>query len=173
MPRYIAFYKPYGVLSQFTGEKDQRTLAEFSLPEKVYAAGRLDKDSEGLLLLSDDGPFIKKLLDPENGHERVYWAEVEGVPDKSALAELAGGVVFKGYRSKPCLVSRITPQPDVVPRDPPVRFRKAIPTCWASCSTVWTSCSTCSGSLSTRRASRATPLRSSFEPAGDAGSISV
>lgn len=130
MPRYIAFHKPFGVLSQFTGEKDQRTLAEFSLPEKVYAAGRLDKDSEGLLLLSDDGPFIKKLLNPENGHERVYWAEVEGVPDKSALAALAGGVVFKGYRSKPCPVSRITPEPDIAPRDPPVRFRKAIPTCW-------------------------------------------
>lgn len=130
MPRYIAFYKPYGVLSQFTGEKGQRTLAEFDLPEKVYAAGRLDKDSEGLLLLSDDGPFIKKLLNPDNSHERVYWAEVEGEPDNSALRELAAGVVFKGYKSKSCRALRLDPQPEVLPRDPPVRFRKSIPTCW-------------------------------------------
>ena len=130
MPRYIAFNKPYGVLSQFTGEKDQRTLAEFDLPERVYAAGRLDKDSEGLLLLSDDGAFIKKLLDPVSGHERVYWAEVEGEPDKSALQKLAAGVVFKGYKSKPCFVSRLDPQPEIPPRDPPIRFRKSIPTCW-------------------------------------------
>ncbi|MCC3304508.1 pseudouridine synthase [Sneathiella sp. HT1-7] len=130
MPRYIAFYKPYGVLSQFTGEKGQRTLADFALPEKVYAAGRLDKDSEGLLLLSDDGPFIKKLLNPDNAHERVYWVEIEGEPNKAALEELSGGVVFKGYKSKPCRVSRLDPQPDIAPRDPPVRFRKSIPTCW-------------------------------------------
>ncbi len=130
MPRYVSFHKPYGVLSQFTGEKDQKTLADFALPERVYAAGRLDKDSEGLLLLSDDGPFIKKLLDPENAHERVYWVEVEGEPSNSALEELVGGVVFKGYRSKPCRVSRLNPQPDIAPRDPPVRFRKSIPTCW-------------------------------------------
>jgi pseudouridine synthase len=130
MPRYIVFNKPYGVLSQFTGEENQRTLAEFGLPAQVYAAGRLDKDSEGLLLLSDDGPFIKKLLDPESGHERVYWAEVEGNPSNSALKELSAGVVFKGYRSKPCRAVRLDPQPEVPPRDPPVRFRKSIPTCW-------------------------------------------
>ncbi|MZR31286.1 pseudouridine synthase [Sneathiella litorea] len=130
MPRYIAFYKPYGVLSQFTGEKDQRTLAEFGLPARVYAAGRLDKDSEGLLLLSDDGPFIKKLLDPNNGHERIYWSEVEGVPTQQALNRLASGLELKGYRSKPCQVTLLSPQPEITPRDPPVRFRKSIPTCW-------------------------------------------
>jgi len=130
MSRYIAFYKPYGVLSQFTGEEDQKTLAAFSLPSNVYAAGRLDKDSEGLLLLSDDGPFIKKLLDPVNGHERVYWAEVEGEPTKATLQKLQNGIEFKGYRSKPCLAAHLSPQPDIAPRDPPVRFRKSIPTCW-------------------------------------------
>ncbi|MAL80507.1 MAG: pseudouridine synthase [Sneathiella sp.] len=130
MPRYIAFHKPYGVLSQFTGEAGQRTLAEFSLPPNVYAAGRLDKDSEGLLLLSDDGPFIKRLLDPENGHERTYWAEVEGIPGKADMAKLSKGVMFGGYQSKPCRAELITPQPEMPPRDPPVRFRKSIPTCW-------------------------------------------
>ena len=78
--RYIAFHKPYGVLSQFTGEPGQRTLAEFNLPPGVYAAGRLDKDSEGLLILSDDGPFIKRLLDPDHGHARSYLIQVEGSP---------------------------------------------------------------------------------------------
>lgn len=130
MPRYILFNKPYGVLSQFTGVAGQRTLAEFSFPAHVYAAGRLDKDSEGLLLLSDDGPFIKKLLDPENDHERVYWAEVEGVPTDAALEKLSRGVEYKGHRSKPCRVVIIDPQPDIAERDPPVRFRKSIPTCW-------------------------------------------
>lgn len=130
MPRYIAFHKPYGILSQFTGEDGQRTLAEFALPPGVYAAGRLDMDSEGLLLLSDDGPFIKRLLDPENGHERTYWAQVEGEPEQADLARLSNGVVFKGYRSKPCRAEKIIPQPDVPPREPPIRFRKSIPTCW-------------------------------------------
>ena len=130
MPRYIAFHKPYGVLSQFTGEDGQRTLAEFALPLGVYAAGRLDMDSEGLLLLSDDGPFIKRLLDPENGHERTYWAQVEGEPADADLKRLSNGVVFRGYRSKPCRAEKIIPQPDVPPREPPIRFRKSIPTCW-------------------------------------------
>ena len=130
MPKFIAFNKPYGVLSQFTGAEGQRTLAEFSLPGKVYAAGRLDKDSEGLLILSDDGPFIKKLLDPENGHERIYWAQVEGVPTKEAMLKLAGGIEIKGYRSKPCRAVILDPQPEIPPRDPPVRFRQSIPTTW-------------------------------------------
>ncbi|WP_339631731.1 pseudouridine synthase [uncultured Sneathiella sp.] len=130
MPRYILFNKPFGVLSQFTGGPDQRTLAEFSLPAHVYAAGRLDKDSEGLLLLSDDGPFIKRLLDPANNHERKYWAELEGVPTTAAIEKLSRGVEFKGYRSKPCRAKILDPQPDIAERDPPVRFRKSIPTCW-------------------------------------------
>ncbi|MAZ01996.1 MAG: pseudouridine synthase [Sneathiella sp.] len=130
MPRYILFNKPFGVLSQFTGEPGQRTLSEFSLPAHVYAAGRLDKDSEGLLLLSDDGPFIKRFLDPANNHERKYWAEVEGVPTRDAIEKLSHGVEFKGYLSKPCRARIVEPQPIVAKRDPPVRFRKSIPTCW-------------------------------------------
>src|SRR5690606_27265024 len=130
MPVYIAFHKPYGVLSQFTGEAGQRTLAEFALPSGVYAAGRLDMDSEGLLLLSDDGPFIKRLLDPDNGHERTYLAQVEGEPSDADLARLARGVVFKGYRAKPCRAEKVMPEPNVPPRDPPIRYRKSIPTSW-------------------------------------------
>lgn len=128
--RYIALHKPYGVLSQFTGEAGQRTLAEFGLPPDVYAAGRLDKDSEGLLLLSDDGPFIKRLLDPDHGHARSYLVQVEGIPDASDLRRLAVGVVIKGYRTKPCRAELLPEDPEVQDRDPPIRARKSIPTSW-------------------------------------------
>ncbi|MCF8466654.1 MAG: hypothetical protein K9G33_04575, partial [Sneathiella sp.] len=121
MPKYIVFNKPYGVLSQFTGDEGQRTLSGFSLPEKVYAAGRLDKDSEGLLILSDDGPFIKRLLDPENGHERVYWAQVEGTPTTVSLQKLSSGIDIRGHRCKPCRVVILDPQPDMPTREPPIR----------------------------------------------------
>jgi len=130
MPAYIAFNKPFGVLSQFTGEEGQKTLAAYSLPKNIYAAGRLDKDSEGLLILSDDGKFIKKLLDPDHGHARVYWVQIEGSPTNQALNELAQGVTIRGYRAKKCIVRRLDPEPDISPRDPPIRYRKAIPTCW-------------------------------------------
>ncbi len=128
--RYIAFHKPYGVLSQFTGEAGQRTLAEFGLPAGVYAAGRLDKDSEGLLVLSDDGPFIKRLLDPDHGHARSYLVQVEGVPALSDLKLLSSGVTIKGYRTKPCQAELLKEAPDVEARIPPIRERKAIPTAW-------------------------------------------
>jgi 23S rRNA pseudouridine2457 synthase len=130
MSTYIAFNKPFGVLSQFTGGVDQRTLSEFGFPKGVYAAGRLDMDSEGLLILSDDGQFIKKLLDPENAHERTYWAEVEGDPDDTALSRLASGVTIRKYKTKPCTATRLNPQPSLAPRIPPVRVRKNIPTSW-------------------------------------------
>ncbi len=130
MPRYIALHKPFGVLSQFTGEEDQKTLASLSLPGGVYAAGRLDKDSEGLLILSDDGRFIKKLLDPEHGHERVYWVQVEGEPLQSDMENLSSGVTIKKYKTKPCRAAILEPQPDIPPREPPIRVRQAIPTCW-------------------------------------------
>ncbi|WP_373085155.1 pseudouridine synthase [Sneathiella sp.] len=130
MPKFVTFNKPWGVLSQFTGEDGQRTLAEFSLPGKIYAAGRLDKDSEGLLILSDDGVFIKKLLDPDNAHKRVYRAQVEGIPTADALRQLQEGIAIRGHQCKPCRAVIIDPQPDVAPRDPPIRVRKAIPTTW-------------------------------------------
>lgn len=127
---YIAFHKPYGVLSQFTGEAGQQTLAEFDLPADVYAAGRLDKDSEGLLILSDDGPFIKRLLDPGRGHARGYLVQVEGEPVAGDLKRLADGVVIKGYCTRPCQVERLPAPPPVAPRTPPIRERRAIPTTW-------------------------------------------
>ena len=129
--RYIAFHKPYGVLSQFTGEPNQRTLAEFNFPKEVYAAGRLDKDSEGLLLLTDDGPLKHKLLHPNNNHKKTYWVQVEGIPTPESLLELQSGVLIKGYRTKPCKAA-IIPKPDIPPRKPPIRERKSIPTTWLS-----------------------------------------
>ena len=86
--KYILFNKPYGVLSQFTDDGGHKTLSEFNLPKKVYAAGRLDRDSEGLLLLTDDGPFIKKYLDPGNAHERTYCSRVEGAISNASLLQL-------------------------------------------------------------------------------------
>lgn len=130
MPKYIAVHKPFGMLSQFTGEDKKNTLASLALPPDVYAAGRLDKDSEGLLILSDDGRFIKRLLDPLHGHKRTYWVQVEGIPAKSDLKKLSNGVRIKNYLTRPCEARMLDPQPDIPPRDPPIRERKAIPTTW-------------------------------------------
>ena len=127
---YIALYKPFGHLSQFTGEKGQRTLAEFGLPPNVYAVGRLDKDSEGLLLLTNDGPFANKLLHPKFNHFKTYWAQVEGLPTKDSLEQLQKGVVIKGYKTKPCTVKILGDEMMIPPRDPPIRHRKNIPTTW-------------------------------------------
>lgn len=129
-PRYIAFHKPYGVLSQFTAESGQRALAEFGLPAEVYAAGRLDMDSEGLLLLSNDGAFINRLLSPHHAHARSYLVQVEGVPDEAALDRLRQGVELRGYTSRPAGVERLDAEPDLPPRDPPIRQRRHIPTTW-------------------------------------------
>ena len=127
---YVALYKPYDVLSQFTGEAGQRTLGEIDLPQGVYAAGRLDKDSEGLLLLSNDGPFIDRLIHPKNGHPRSYLVQVERVPDDDTLDQLRKGVTIKGYRTKPCKVELMKSEPELPPRTPPIRERKNIPTAW-------------------------------------------
>lgn len=130
MFRYIAFYKPYGVLSQFTPEGGHEGLGGFGLPSDVYAAGRLDHDSEGLLLLTNDGRLIRKLLDPAFGHPRSYLAQLDGAVTEEALERLRGGVRLKGYETKPCR-AEIVPEPAWVPeRVPPVRFRKNIPTTW-------------------------------------------
>lgn len=127
---YVALYKPYDVLSQFTGEAGQRTLREIDLPRGVYAAGRLDKDSEGLLLLSNDGPFIDHLIHPRNGHQRSYLVQVEGIPNEGALSQLRKGVVIKEYKTKPCQVELLNSEPKLPPRTPPIRERKNIPTAW-------------------------------------------
>ncbi len=128
---YIILHKPFDVLSQFTAElPGQRTLAEFGLPKDLYAAGRLDSDSEGLLLLTNDGPLIKKLLEPARGHERTYLVQVEGIPSKEAIAKLEEGVVIQKYRTLPARARLLEEEPAVPPRDPPIRVRKSIPTSW-------------------------------------------
>lgn len=130
----IALYKPYGILSQFTPEPGSRwrTLAELHLPKEVYPLGRLDADSEGLLLLSDEPGLNTRLLDPKGGHRREYWAQVEGVPDEAALAQLAQGVTVRGHRTQPCEAAVLEPAPALPPRDPPIRVRKSIPDTWIS-----------------------------------------
>lgn len=128
----LALHKPYGVLSQFTPEPGSRwrTLADFGLPKEVYPLGRLDADSEGLLLLSDEAGLNSRLLDPEHGHAREYWAQVERVPTDAALAGLARGVMIGDHRTQPCAVRRLDPAPALPPRDPPIRARKNVPDCW-------------------------------------------
>lgn len=127
----LAFHKPYGVLSQFTPDgSPNRPLAEFGFPKGVYPIGRLDADSEGLLLLSDEPGLNTRLLHPRQGHARIYWAQVERVPTPGALAQLARGVVVQDRKTLPCRAWMLDPQPAVPPRDPPIRFRKNVPDCW-------------------------------------------
>ena len=141
----IAFNKPYGVLSQFTSDgSTNRALAEFGFPKNVYAIGRLDADSEGLLLLSDEAHWNEKLLHPRHAHEREYWAQVEKIPTREALDKLQKGLLIQGHKTLPCRAWLLEPQPTVgssrcddrtaqraVPtRIPPIRFRKSVPDCW-------------------------------------------
>ncbi|MHC1766501.1 MAG: pseudouridine synthase [Verrucomicrobiia bacterium] len=127
----LAFNKPFGVLSQFTREAPaQRTLAEFNFPPGVYPLGRLDADSEGLLLLSDEARLNQALLNPRNGHLRRYWAQVERVPGPEDLARLSRGPTIQGRKVLPCEAWILSPQPELPERDPPIRFRKSVPTCW-------------------------------------------
>lgn len=130
MARYILFHKPYGVLSQFTPEDGARALSEFNLPKGIYAAGRLDKDSEGLLLLTDDGPLIEKLLSPKNEKQKTYWVLVERVPTQEELSRMRMGLKIEDYLTKPCEVKILDPQPENAPRDPPVRIRKTVQDVW-------------------------------------------
>lgn len=129
---HLAFHKPYGVLCQFTPDQPgQRTLADFGFPPGVYPVGRLDMDSEGLLILSDEPGFNTRLLDPSQTHPRTYLAQVEGAPDPQAVARLAkGGLRIKGHFTRPCLARIVDPAPAVPPRDPPVRERKSVPDHW-------------------------------------------
>ncbi len=129
-----ALHKPYGVLSQFTPEPGSRwtTLADFGLPPQVYPLGRLDADSEGLLLLSDEPGLNTRLLDPQRGHRREYWAQVERMPDTAALARLAAGVTIRDHTTAPCRVHLLATPPMLPPRDPPVRYRKNVADAWLS-----------------------------------------
>jgi len=160
----IAFHKPFGVLSQFTGDlprqsaaeaggSPNRTLAEFGFPKNAYPIGRLDADSEGLLLLSDEAKWNEKLLHPRHAHEREYWAQVEKLPAPESLKKLEKGVWVQGRKTLPCRAWILEPQPvladghhfdlsargnarptkekiEIFPRHPPIRFRKSVPDCW-------------------------------------------
>ncbi|MFS8822933.1 pseudouridine synthase [Synechococcus sp. W60.2] len=128
--RYLKFYKPYGVLTQFTDRQGRPTLKSFIPVPKVYPVGRLDRDSEGLLLLTDDGRLNARLIDPKFGHERTYWVQVEGIPTPQTLQQLQEGVVIQGRKTRPAEVRVLAEEPELPPRDPPIRFRRSIPTTW-------------------------------------------
>jgi 23S rRNA pseudouridine2457 synthase len=151
----VAFNKPFGVLSQFTDDGSKnRTLAEFDFPKNVWPIGRLDAESEGLLLLSDEPVWNEKLLHPRRAHEREYWAQVEKIPSPESLKKLEKGILIQGRKTLPCHAWILKPQPEVIQfpspvlkdilsplsgersrpkipaRNPPIRFRKSVPDCW-------------------------------------------
>ena len=128
--RLIRFNKPYGVLSQFTPEGRWRGLKDFIDLPGVYVAGRLDADSEGLLLLTDNGQLQARIADPRFKMEKVYWVQVEGVPDEKALAALRDGVTLNDGPTRPSRARRIEPPSALWERDPPIRSRASIPTAW-------------------------------------------
>jgi 23S rRNA pseudouridine2457 synthase len=129
-PRLIRFNKPYGVLSQFTPEGRWQGLKDFIDLPGVYVAGRLDADSEGLLLLTDDGQLQARIADPRYKMEKTYWVQVEGVPDEAALAALRQGVQLKDGLTRPARAEAMTEPADLWDRVPPVRVRQNIPTSW-------------------------------------------
>ncbi len=130
----IALNKPYGVISQFSPEPGSRwqTLGTLELPPQVYPIGRLDADSEGLLLLSDEAPLVDRILHPKRKLGKEYWVQVERIPEQSALDRLAKGVMLGNLLTRPARVHRLVPEPEVPPRDPPIRYRKNVPDCWIS-----------------------------------------
>ncbi len=135
MRHYFIIYKPYNVLSQFTSQLDKRTLSEFfTMPKNVYPVGRLDEDSEGLLILTDDPQLNHKLLNPSFAHSREYWVQVEGTFTKYAAELLEMGVEINVngsmYKTKPCKIFLFDEEPSVALRNPPIRFRKNIPASW-------------------------------------------
>jgi 23S rRNA pseudouridine2457 synthase len=126
----ILLNKPFGVLCQFTDPGGRPTLADYVPVPNVYPAGRLDHDSEGLVLLTDDGALQARLADPRHHVEKVYWVQVERVPTDDALARLRAGVVLKDGPTRPARVRPIDEPPGLWPRDPPIRWRASIPTAW-------------------------------------------
>lgn len=138
MLRYFLFYKPYQVLTQFSAEGEKKTLAHFfkNIPKDIYPVGRLDYDSEGLLLLTNDKKLTQYLLEPRHKHERTYYVQVEGLLDEIALQKLAQGVTInvdgKLYKTLPARAVILSSEPNLPERHPPIRFRKNIPTTWIS-----------------------------------------
>ncbi|WP_246625359.1 pseudouridine synthase [Edaphocola aurantiacus] len=137
---YILFYKPFQVLSQFSAEGDKKTLANFfsDIEKNIYPVGRLDYDSEGLILLTNDTKINQQLLSPAAAHQKTYYVQVEGIPSKEMLQQLTEGVIIsvngKPHKTAPAKVSVIT-EPEAIPeRNPPIRFRKNIPTSWIALS---------------------------------------
>ena len=132
-PMLIALHKPYDMLSQFTPDHaGQQTLAACGFGAGVYPIGRLDRDSEGLLLLSDEAVWTDRLLNPRRSHPREYHVQVEGVPTLENLAKLEQGVVIQGHHTQPAIARRLEPAPSWPPRTPPIRVRKTIPDAWIS-----------------------------------------
>ncbi|HQZ71541.1 MAG TPA: pseudouridine synthase [Anaerolineae bacterium] len=130
-PTTAVLHKPYGFISRFTPDGSAHgTLSAFGLPPQVHPIGRLDADSEGLLILSDDRRLQAQLLDPRYGHPRTYHVQVERIPDDEALQELARGIVLDGRITRPARVTRLTEDPDFAPRVPPIRHRLTVPTAW-------------------------------------------
>ncbi len=129
---YILLNKPYGVLTQFSdaSANPRPTLKEYVPVPDVYPVGRLDRDSEGLLLLTNHGTLQHRLSDPQFGHPRTYWVQVEGTPEAPALESLRQGVTIQGYQTRSVQVQTLTIAPDLPPRDPPIRIRQSIPTTW-------------------------------------------
>ncbi|WP_417525674.1 pseudouridine synthase [Marinovum sp.] len=134
MTRLILFHKPFGVLSQFTDKgtegSSRPTLSDYIDVPKVYPAGRLDRDSEGLLLLTDDGKLQHRIAHPKAKQPKTYWVQVEGLPEPEALDALRRGVELKDGRTRPAKARRIEAPSPLFDRDPPVRFRKSVPDCW-------------------------------------------
>lgn len=132
---YYTIYKPFQVLSQFTADAGKACLADyFSVPKDVYPVGRLDYDSEGLLILTNDKSLNQRLLHPQFKHQRTYWAQVEGTPSAEALLALQQGVWIsvdgKKYKTLPAAAALLSAIPEIPERNPPIRFRKSVPDCW-------------------------------------------
>lgn len=130
--KYILLYKPYGVLCQFTDNSDnpRPTLKDYIPVAGVYPVGRLDLDSEGLLLLTDNGQLKHRLCDPKFAHPRTYYVQVERTPDRQALKQLRNGIQIQKYRTRPAQVKILSTEPNLPPRIPPIRDRQTVPTCW-------------------------------------------
>lgn len=130
MSRLILFNKPFGVLAQFTDTDGRPTLADFIPVPGVYAAGRLDADSEGLVVLTDDGVLQARIADPRHKLAKRYCVQVEGLATDAAMQQLTVGVVLGDFRTKPCQVRRVPEPPGLWERNPPIRYRQSIPTSW-------------------------------------------